>query len=119
MRMQNNPIRNNYYYTKKEDETILAYVKDSSSFSITEALRDASKALKRTFSSVVSRYYRTIRPSIGRTFIEKTEKKVVQKSEKVTTSSSIVIPTEIMKSPVAQETKITITFNSDRIIIEL
>ena len=118
MRMQNNPTKN-LHYTKKEDETILAYAKNSSSFGITEALRDASKVLGRPLSSVVYRYYRIIRPSIGRTFIEKTEKKVVQKSEKVTTSSSIVIPTEIMKSPVAQETKITITFNSNRIIIEL
>ena len=118
MRMQNNLIKK-WYYTKKEDETILAYAKNSSSFGIIEALRNASKALRRPFSSVVSRYYKTIRPSIGRTFIEKTEKKVVQKSEKVTTSSSIVIPTEIIKSPVAQKTKITITFNSDHIIIEL
>ena len=118
MRMQNNPTKN-LYYTKKEDETILAYAKNSSSSGIIEALRNASKVLRRPFSSVVSRYYKTIRPSIGRTFIEKTEKKVVQKSEKVTTSSSIVIPTEIIKSPVAQETKITITLNSDHIIIEL
>ena len=118
MRMQNNPTKK-LHYTKKEDETILAYAKNSSSFGIIEALKNASKVLRRPFSSVANRYYKTIRPSIGRTFIEKTEKKVVQKSEKVTTSSSIVIPTEIIKSPVAQETKITITFNSDHIIIEL
>lgn len=106
-------------YTKKEDNIILNNIEKYSSYGILDSLANASVELQRPYSSVVDRYYKKVRPTIGKTLVKKVEKKVIQKSEKTTVSTTLVIPENQVRNPVTQETKLIITFKSGRIEIEL